>query len=280
MRRFGEDADLLAEVGVDVSALTELEAAHERALDLPRGPRTDAHVHVGRDRDGHALSPTDLVADLDRFEIARAVIFPPNDPGVDGQFAQANRLVLDAADGHPARLVPFLRLDPMLPWERALSDAVDRGARGLKLHPVAQRIRPESNECAAVVAAATDAGLPVLVHAGFGARPLARPLASLVERVPGCRLILAHGGRGDAPALATVFAGHEGILFDTSLASLPDIVRLGPSRLVFGSDRPYGDILGALQLVSLAARVGEWTRDDTRSVLGGRLDAWLSLDSG
>ena len=143
------------------------------------------------------------------------------------------------------------------------------------LHPVAQGFRPEGDECVAVVRQATDLGWPVLFHAGFGARALGPAFAGLLDQVPDARLILAHGGRGDHRALAAVAAGYPDVLFDTSIAALPDLVTLPPERIVFGSDRPYGDHAQALHLVGTAARVAGWDSAAMRAVLGGTLMRWL-----
>ena len=48
---------------------------------------------------------------------------------------------------------------------------------------------------AAVVRDAAALGWPVTIHAGYGARPLAEPMAALVEAAPGARIVLAHAGR-------------------------------------------------------------------------------------
>ncbi|MFN8108873.1 MAG: amidohydrolase family protein [Thermoleophilia bacterium] len=153
--------------------------------------------------------------------------------------------------------------------------AAQAGARGLKLHPVAQRFRIDDPRVAECVADATERGWPVLIHAGFGARALAAPLRHLLDAVPRARLILAHGARGDARAVTAALAHHPGVWFDTSLAALPDLVDLPPSRLLFGSDRPYGEHATALQLVALAAHVAGWSGADTAGVLGGNLRGLL-----
>jgi predicted TIM-barrel fold metal-dependent hydrolase len=204
------------------------------------------------------------------------VCFPANDPGADGQFGAANASVLAAARRSGGRLMPFCRLDPGRPFEAALARAAAGGARGLKLHPIAQRFRPEDEGCIAIVRAATALGWPVLIHAGYGARPLAGPIETLLDAAPGARVILAHGARGDARAVAARLAGREDVMFDTSLASLPDLVALPPERLCFGADRPYGEHATALQLVALAARVARWGPDALRGVLGGNLRQWLA----
>ena len=276
MRLLGQDAAVLAAAGSDIDALREIEAWARRAVVVPDGAQiVDAHVHLGVDRDGHALAAADLVADMDANGIAASVAFPANEPGADGDFREANGRVADAASAYPGRIIPFCRIDPTLPIGRVLADADATGVRGVKLHPVAQRFHPEGDECVRVVREATDRGWPVLFHAGFGARPLGDAFARLIDQVPDARLILAHGGRGDHRALAAVTAGHPGVLFDSSIAALPDLVTLAPERIVFGSDRPYGDHAQALHLVGVAARVAGWDDTAVRGVLGETLLKWI-----
>jgi predicted TIM-barrel fold metal-dependent hydrolase len=272
---FGEDAGPLAAAGADPAELAALEERIAARADLPPGPRWDAHVHLGRDADGHHLDAGALLADMDRWGVARAVVFPANDPGPRGDFTAANDAVLAAAARHPGRLVPFCRVDPGCGWGPALERAAAGGARGLKLHPVAQRFAPEAPEAVACVHAATERGWPVLLHAGFGARRLAGPLAAVLDAVPEARLILAHGARGDARAVRRALAGHPGVWFDTSLAHLPDLIGLPPGRLLLGTDRPYGDHATALQLVGLAAACAGWGERDLAGVLAGNLAALL-----
>ena len=276
MRLLGQDAAVLAAAGADIDALREIEAWARRDVVVPDGAQiVDAHVHLGIDRDGHALAAADLVADMDANGIAASVAFPANEPGVDGDFREANGRVADAAVAYPGRIIPFCRIDPTLPIGRVLADADATGVRGVKLHPVAQRFHPEGDECVSVVREATDRGWPVLFHAGFGARPLGDAFARLIDQVPDARLILAHGGRGDHRALAAATAGHPGVLFDSSIAALPDLVTLAPERIVFGSDRPYGDHAQALHLVGVAARVAGWDDTAVRGVLGETLLKWI-----
>jgi uncharacterized protein len=275
-RLWGEDAALLERAGAPVAELERLERELDAGLGLPgRGGWADAHVHLGRDRDGHRLSAEDLLWEMDRWGVARAVCFPADDPGPDGTFGAANAAVLEAARRAGGRLVPFCRVDPRGPWGPALERAALGGARGLKLHPVAQRFAPEGPEARACVREAAARGWPVLLHAGYGARPLAGPLAALAEAVPDARLILAHGARGDARAVREALAGRPGVRYDTSLASLVDLVELPPASLLLGSDRPYGDIGGALDLVARAGEAAGWDRAALAGVLGGNLTAWL-----
>lgn len=275
-RLWGEAREALESAGANTISLAQLEDELSQVLIRPGTPIIDAHVHLGRDADGHMLNATELIQDLDRWGLGAAVCFPANEPGPGGQFESANDAVLAAADDHPERVIPFCRVDPAGDWDAELERAAEAGARGLKLHPVGQSFRPESEESIAAVSAATDRRWPVLFHAGFGARQLAAPFAALAEAVPGARLILAHGGRGDARALAAEFAGEPRIAFDTSLATVADLVELPPGQLMFGSDRPYGEHASALHLVAAVAGVADWSDEDLRGVLGGNLMRWLS----
>jgi predicted TIM-barrel fold metal-dependent hydrolase len=272
VRLWGEDEGLVGRAGGRVAELRRLEdaLAAELAGMAGRDGAVDAHVHLGRDADGHRLDAPGLLADLDRWGIAGAVCFALDDPGPDGLFAAANEAVLEAARRAGGRIVPFCRVDPVA---RGAAEAIERaaagGARGLKLHPVAQRFGPEDERVAAVVRDATARGWPVTIHAGYGARPLAGPLAELLDAAPGARLILAHAGRGDARAIAREVAGRPGVLLDTSLAALADLVALPPERLLFGSDRPYGEHGTALLLVARAAEAAGWSDAQVAGVLGG-----------
>lgn len=277
MRVWGEEAGLLEEAGVAAGALADLERLVEGWTALPAGmPITDAHVHLGVDADGHRLMAQDLVADLDRHGCTRAVCFPANEPGEDGQFSAANAAVAAAARRWPERIIPFCRVDPRRHGaEAAMDRAAADGARGLKLHPVAQRFRPEDPAVIVLVRAAAERGWPVLLHAGFGARALAGPMRALADAVPDATLILAHGGRGDARGLRAALADRPGVVYDTSLATLADLVATPPERLCFGSDRPYGEHATGLHLVACAARVAGWTPAQLAGVLSGNVERVL-----
>jgi len=277
VRVFGEDAAPLRRAGADVLGLEELEDELVAAVaTVPREGSLDAHVHLGRDADGHRLDPDGLLADLERWDLGGAVCFPANEPGPDGQFAAANAAILAAAERAPDRIIPFCRVDPTaLGAMEAMARAAAAGARGLKLHPVAQRFRPDSDEAVAVVRDAASRAWPVVIHAGFGARPLAGAIGALLDAVPDARLVLAHGGRGDARAIAARLADWPSVMLDTSLAALADLAVLPPSRLAFGSDRPYGDHGTALLLVRRAADVAGWSADDLAGVMGANLRRWV-----
>src|ERR1700694_4703791 len=99
----------------------------------------DAHVHLGNDIDGMRGVYGELERSLDRYGISRAFMFCMDEPDRHPGFRAPNDRTLDYAERSEGRLIPFVRLDltesPIEEAERCL----DLGARGIKLHPRAQR---------------------------------------------------------------------------------------------------------------------------------------------
>src|ERR687896_704058 len=96
----------------------------------------DAHTHIGsNDPDGYKCTAGQLTDALRRIG-ARAFVFPMHEP--DG-YPAANDMVIDEAGRSGGRLFPFCRLDPEHDALAEAERALDRGARGIKLHPRAGR---------------------------------------------------------------------------------------------------------------------------------------------
>jgi predicted TIM-barrel fold metal-dependent hydrolase len=186
------------------------------------------------------------------------------DAELRARLTRRNRWTLEAAAGQPA-LLPFIGLDPSVMTPGQLRDELeacaDAGARGVKLHPIVQRLAPGTAALWPVYELCQERGLPVLFHSGFLGRSewnaLARPdaFADVLEAFPELRVVLAHLGRGyfdEAVALAGRFPQ---VCFDTcavvTAAAVPwrlddaeavaVIRRLGVERVCFGSDYPWFD---------------------------------------
>ena len=166
------------------------------AVERETGPLAlfDAHTHFGRnDPDGYRQEPAQLLAALE-LAGARAVTFPMHEPN---GYPAANDEALAAAADSDGRLVAFCRVNP---HDGALAEArrcLDAGARGIKLHPRAERFALHEGEVEALVALADERRVPVLIHAGRGIPALGADTLELAERHPGAHLILAHGAVSD-----------------------------------------------------------------------------------
>jgi uncharacterized protein len=261
---------------VDIHARAQgLFARYERELaDLlpPDAELFDAHVHVGRDIDGFVAPPDELVAFLGRSGASRAFAFCLDEPDRHPAFRAANDRTLAAAAASGGVLIPFARLDlAESPVEEA-TRALDRGARGIKLHPRAQRFLLDDERLAPVFALASERRVPILIHGGRGMPPMAAHLEMLVERYPDAMLIVAHGGIADLAALSEAFAGKAGVFFDSSMWSPVDLLdlfsRVPPEQILYASDYPYGSQPGALTLLVRTARRAGLDDRRLRDVLG------------
>jgi predicted TIM-barrel fold metal-dependent hydrolase len=212
---------------------------------LPPGAQIfDAHLHLGHDIDGFSGQYEELERILDTYGISRAFMFCMDEPDREPAFRAPNDRTLEHAERSGGRLIPFVRLDMN---ERPIDEAVrclDRGARGIKLHPRAQRFALNDERLAPVFELAAERRVPILIHGGRGLPPIADHLSRLVERYPEAQLIIAHAGIADLAALAGAFAGRKGVFFDTSVWSPVDLLdffhQVPPEQILYASDYPYG----------------------------------------
>ncbi len=135
---------------------------------------------------------------------------------------------------------------------------LDLGARGIKLHPRAQRFLLNDERLAPVFELAADRRVPILIHGGRGLPPIADDLHRLVDRYEHSQLIIAHAGIADMGNLAGHFAGHPGVFFDTSVWSPVDLLdffrQVSPEQVLYASDYPYGQQPSSLLIALRTAR--------------------------
>jgi predicted TIM-barrel fold metal-dependent hydrolase len=254
--------------------LVERQGDEVAALRPPGTEIVDAHTHLGLDEDGFSLSLEEHVRQMDESGVARAAVFALNEPDREPAYRAPNDRILHWAEESDGRLVPFVRLSldekPLAEAERC----VERGARGIKLHPRAQAFRVDDARLEAVFAYAAERRLPVLIHAGRGL-PLgmARELGVVADRHPEATLILAHAGIAEQALIGEFANGHPNIYFDTSVWSPVDLLALfakvAPEQILWASDVPYGHQLGAQEvLLRLMARLG-LADDLIRAIMGG-----------
>ena len=196
---------------------------------------------------------------MDEAGVRAANVFALNEPDREPAYRAPNDRVLAWAAEVPDRLFPFVRLsldeDPLGEAERCL----DRGARGIKLHPRAQAFRVNDPQLEAVFALADERRLPVLIHAGRGLPPgMPLELGHVAERHPGASLILAHAAIVAQAGIGELARSVENIFFDSSTWSPLDLLNLlslvPPEQVLWASDIPYGEPLAALNLFVRAAR--------------------------
>jgi len=212
---------------------------------LPAGADVfDSHLHLGTDIDGMIGDYDTLERVMSEYGISRAFMFCLDEPDRHPAFSAANDRTLAFAERSEGRLIPFVRLDlNETPIEEA-TRCLDAGARGIKLHPRAQRFDAADERLAPVFALAEERRVPILIHGGRGLPPIAAGLARLVEANPDVVLIIAHAGIADLAHLSVAMAGRRNVLFDTSTWSAIDLLdlyrRVPAEQVVYASDFPYG----------------------------------------
>ncbi|GKT08095.1 amidohydrolase family protein [Desulforhabdus sp. TSK] len=234
----------------------------------------DIHTHLPvsekRQAPNDSLVLTSLPEDMQRCRVDRAVLLPiaPLTPNED---------IRDACRAHP-ELVGFASVDIHRPDAclAELAQAVrEGGLKGLKLHPRLQKMNDSHADLVVeLTRLAADLNIPVLMDAffygaaGYGLDVL-RLIARLSQDVPQARIIIAHLG-GFKVLEATLMAKENPNLYmDLSFSPLyfegssveQDIAfamkKLGPDRLLFGSDFPHMDMAKSIAKVrELMERVG------------------------
>jgi predicted TIM-barrel fold metal-dependent hydrolase len=246
----------------------------ELRLELPEGAEVfDAHVHLGEDVDGMVGRYDDLIEVMDRYGMSGCFMFCLDERDRHPSFRAANDRTLAFAARSEGRIIPFVRLDlKEQPIEEA-TRCLDLGARGIKLHPRAQKFDATDDRLRPVFELAAERRVPILIHGGRGLPPIAEGLRRLVDDNVGAQLIIAHAGIADMASLAECFAGRPGVFFDTSVWSPIDLLEsyrlVPPEQVVYASDFPYGQQPGSLLISLRTARLSGLDDMQVRDMLAG-----------
>ena len=219
----------------------------------------DAHVHLGHDIDGMVGRYEELEELMDRFGVSRCFMFCLDEPDRHPGFTAGNDRTLEFAERSKGRMIPFVRLaldeGPIEEARRCL----DLGARGIKLHPRAQKFLLDDERLAPVFELAAERRVPILIHGGRGLPPIGDHLHRLVDAYPEAQLIIAHAGIADLAALAGHFSGKAGVFFDTSVWSPIDLLSffrlVSPEQVLYASDYPYGQQPASMLIALRTARI-------------------------
>ena len=247
---------------------------------LPRDPwLADAHTHLGVDEDGMTLDLETALQEMRAWNVRRALVFPLHEADREPAYRAPNDRVLGWAAESGGLLVPLARLDlaesPIEEARRCLA----LGARGIKLHPRAQKFTVDDDRLEPVFSLAEEHRLPVLIHAGRGMPPIGEHLAKVAARHPGAILILAHAAIVDQERICDLVAGTPNVFFDTSTWGVSDLLnllsRVAPQQIMWATDTPYGNHLVSLALIgSILDEIGA-SEEVRRGIFGGTLEGIL-----
>jgi predicted TIM-barrel fold metal-dependent hydrolase len=206
----------------------------------------DTHTHIGTARhSGRVYSADDLLRDMDRFGVDRAVVIPfPVVEDCRAAHDEIGRAVL----AHPDRLAGSACLYPYIP-EAEFRDEIRRcreqyGFRAMKLQPQYQALNPVSRASDFWFETAIANGLAAICHTGTGA-PFALPSYFMLaaRRFPQLRIVLSHSGGGVFVGEAITAAVFCPNIYLELSSLMPHhvhevLAHVPAERLMIGSDLP------------------------------------------
>jgi hypothetical protein len=232
-------------------------------------------------------SLADLRESAERYRIDRCVIL--SDPS-----RVPNSKLLEIAERDPM-FIPAIRIPKMETdfTDRIvteISNAHDRGARILQIHPASDGIEPGHDFYRRQIEEASRKNWAIIVQTGAPKAHLVyrRPEYSEIERFeyafkawPGTPFVIARMGFNDPGRAMDLAETYENLYLETSWQPVEIIAeavrRIGAGRVVFGSDWP---ILGNNQRVgthrirdAIASQM--FSEEDGKKILGGNAEKLL-----
>jgi predicted TIM-barrel fold metal-dependent hydrolase len=225
-----------------------------------------------------------LVREMDEMGITRSVLLPIDFPVLSHNAETA----LDVASKSD-RIVGFGSVHP---WSRGLARKLDaqiaRGARGIKVHPAVQCVRPDDPRAIRLYRLCGERGIPVLWHCGpVGIAPrLGEYLTQVrfyekpIVECPRTTFILGHAGALQLDLGVALQRRYPNVWLETASQSLPgvrEIVdRADTTRVLMGSDWPFYHQAISLSKVLIATEGRAAVR---RAILWGNAARLLRVES-
>lgn len=166
------------------------------------------------------------------------------------------------------RLIPLVSFHPEMKenMRSLLEHYIDLGAKGIKLHPMAQDFSPLDKKLGDMYRGCNEAAFPVVFHCGrvanarlneYSDLDVIRPL---IEKYPSIPFVLTHMADGNVRDVVNTAECFDNVFFDTSIVitGYPSIMmtndaswldndevagiinKIGAEKVIFGSDYPWG----------------------------------------
>lgn len=209
-----------------------------------------------------------LLEEMDRTHVERGVLLAMD-------FVVASKIseqYLDVTAGEP-RLVPFVSVNTLLPgWEGRMEMLIERGARGLKVHPYSQWLASDHPQIMKMLKRWAKTKLPVLFHTGFNGfepaplRRIARieSYEKALRTFPETPFILGHSGMNYYGTAIDYTRKYGNTYLEVGGQPPAHLTRIfdevDPARVLFGSDWPFYTIMLPLAKVLIATEGRPETR--------------------
>lgn len=188
-----------------------------------------------------------LLADMRDMGVVSSVLLPIDLPAISDNAGTYLRAVAGRRE--------LISLGSIHPISRGRAARLDRqqalGARGIKVHPATQMIRPDHPRAMQLYRMCGERGLPVLWHCGpVGIEPAAgrrrsqvRLYEPAVAENPETTFILGHSGALQMEVALDLALRYDNVYLETSSQGLTNVRRIlerAPAgRVMLGSDWPF-----------------------------------------
>lgn len=269
-----------------------LDLNHYSAVDFEAKTAKKARYETVRgafDTKGFSKTHTipNILEEMDRMGIAQSITL-----AIDFPFMSNNseHILLSIASQREfkKRIIPFVSLHPLdIHKERNLMGFIEKGARGIKLHPQIQMFRPTDRGAYEIYELAKKHSLPILFHTGLS--PISPQwqkrfvefddFATLCRDFPDNTFILGHSGVLEYERAMELSEKYEHVYLELS-GQPPQVIgemirKNGHEKLLFGSDWPYYPSIIPLAKVLLAT---EREKDEVRArILGANAQRLFGL---
>ncbi len=191
------------------------------------------------------------------------------------------------------QLIPLVSIHPEMDGNilRHLENYISSGAKGIKIHSSAQGFLPNDSRLQGIYEYCNETRFPIFYHCGLTSEVMVNNYSDLemlmpvIDKYKDIPIVLGHMAEGKFEDVLWLAKTYQNIYFDTSIAIsgllcikrvhdvswqnddfVIDIIRkIGASRIVFGSDYPFGSPIHDIRrLISLKLK------DEEKSlILGG-----------
>jgi hypothetical protein len=230
----------------------------------------DSHMHVGDfPLFNVSMDGAGLLSEMREYAIAAGLVFHPDN-------AMVRELMVDKP-GVYGLVWANPRTPDMAAETARLLDEPGSRFRGVKLHPLLDGYHPDDPAVHPIIELLIERGLPALIHCGHPIFTLPWSIEELIRRYPEAKIILGHMGHGNIiyiNAAIDVAERNPNVYLETSGMPMHSkireaVERVGPDRVLYGSDTPFHHPSAELAKV----RASGLSTDLTDRVLGenGRL---------
>jgi len=199
----------------------------------------DSHMHVGSFESmfGVSLDRDGIDALMREHEIGNGVVFYPD-----------NAYTRDVVESIPG-LYALYWGNPRVPrYVEELGEYLDHPKFiGLKLHPLIDGFHPNDASVHPMIELIVERDLPVLIHCGHPIFTLPWSIEELAVNFPEAKIVLGHMGHGNvvyingsidvAERNPNVYLETSGMPMHTKIREA--VRRVGPERVLYGSDAPF-----------------------------------------